>query len=156
MSDGVVITANPREFVYYFHRYPDYYRAVEMSGGLHETGLISDAQDFHQIVMNRRNVYFIGSEWNFFNDAFMNADMRNTVEYAMAPADHGGDRRILASTGIEMKVFIVSSYLKSMGGAGKERRRFVPGAQGPLPRRSGRPAGGSRAGSGPRDRHARL
>ncbi len=94
--DGTVITSNPREFIYYFHRNPDFYRTVEKNGGVYEPGLVPDAQAFHDTVVAQHNAYFIGSDWNFQNDAIMSSDMRNTVLYSMSPVDHGGDRRILS------------------------------------------------------------
>lgn len=97
VREGRVITTNPRAFLYYFDRYPDHYRTVELAeGAVAEPGRIVDADAFHSAVMRGRDVYFIGAEWNFHNNAFMTADMRNSVQFNMAPVDHGGDRRILA------------------------------------------------------------
>jgi hypothetical protein len=91
-----VITTNPQAFLYYVGKKPDYYLLAEIRRKHeYEPTLVRSEEQFSNILRTRHNLYFIGAEWNFYNEGFMSEPMRNAVEFQMYPIDHGGDRRIL-------------------------------------------------------------
>ena len=97
LRSATVVTTNPREYIYYVGAYPTYYRTVELdSDYVYEPTLLKGDTDFRKALHQRGDVYFVGAEWNFNNDAFMTEAMRGAVTYSMSPVDHAGDRRILA------------------------------------------------------------
>jgi hypothetical protein len=96
LRSATVITTNPREYLYYVGAQPKYYRLVELDPNhAYEPTLLRSDTEFDHALRHRGDVYFVGAEWNFYNDAFMSDRMRNAVDYFMSPVDHGGDRRIL-------------------------------------------------------------
>lgn len=96
LLSATVITTNPREYLYYVGAYPTYYRLVELNPNFpYEPTLLRSDTEFAHALRHRGDVYFVGAEWNFYNNAFMSDGMRNAVSYLMSPVDHGGDRRIL-------------------------------------------------------------
>jgi 4-amino-4-deoxy-L-arabinose transferase-like glycosyltransferase len=95
---ATVVTPNPQAFLYYVGKQPEYYRLAEIRRNhTYEPTLVLTSEQFSDIMRKTRGeLYFVGAEWNFYNEGFMTDEMRNAVQYLMSPVDHGGDRRILA------------------------------------------------------------
>src|SRR6185436_13371395 len=86
VSAGTVVTANARDFIYYFGRFPDYYRLVEVQKtATYEPVLIKDFVRFKSAIADHHNVYFVADRWNFHNNAFVDPTMREYVMRTMAP-----------------------------------------------------------------------
>jgi len=96
VSAARVITPNPREFMYYFGRYPDYYRMVEINPKRqYEPGLLNNFIDFRRAIEGSPDSTFIGIDWNVNNPAFTTDAMRQYLNTKMVLVPHAGDPRIL-------------------------------------------------------------
>jgi 4-amino-4-deoxy-L-arabinose transferase-like glycosyltransferase len=97
LRGATIVTTNPQAFIYYVGKSPEYYRLAEISRRYaYEPTLVRTPDQFSAVLKTKGELYFVGAEWNFYNDAFMNPEMRNAVQYLMSPVDHGGDPRIVA------------------------------------------------------------
>jgi hypothetical protein len=104
-EECVVMSPWPFHVAYYSGEFPDYIlRKKQVEDG--DEGVVRlgdrtvtvrwlfDPEEFEQVVDGNRDVCVVMTEWAFYNDAYVDAPLREAITTRLAAVEHGGDSKV--------------------------------------------------------------